>query len=86
MARMAKVFGFVGLAVVLAGCGTFMRSSASDVAYDYSDYASYDKPFGTSPDYAASAYLPGAAALSTATPSSAPRADAKEGGSAQPSR
>lgn len=54
---MTKVVGFVALAALLAGCGTFVRSSTSEVAYDYSDWTSYDKPFATSPDYSAAAMV-----------------------------
>jgi len=51
---MIKVASFLALSAMLAGCGTFIRSS-SEVTYDYSDWSSYDKPFATSPDYSAAA-------------------------------
>jgi hypothetical protein len=56
---MLKVASFLALSAMLVGCGTFVRSSTSEAAYDYSDWTSYDKPFATSPDYAAAALVRG---------------------------
>lgn len=52
---MLKVASFLALSAMLVGCGTFIRSSTSEVTYDDSDGDSYDKPFATSPDYSAAA-------------------------------
>lgn len=54
---MWKVASLLTLSAMLVGCGTFVRSSTSEVSYDYSDYFSYDKPFGMAPEYAASSVV-----------------------------
>jgi len=50
--RNAKLLLLIGLcAVCSVGCAIQTHIGAKDVSYDASDYAYYDKPFGTSPDY-----------------------------------
>ena len=38
-------------AISALGCTIQTRNGVKEVPYDYSDYAYYDKPFATSPDY-----------------------------------
>jgi hypothetical protein len=82
---MTKVVGFVILSALLAGCGTFVRSSTGEAAYDYSDWASYDKPFATSPDYSVAAMVP-AGVADVQQPSQVNEAPAVVTGSATASR
>lgn len=51
------MFSKLGVALVLmasmvGGCAVWTRTSAHEVAYDYSDHDFYDRTFGTSPSYA----------------------------------
>ena len=43
----------LALASVFAGCAVHSQAPIKEVAYDFSDYGSYDRPFGTSPSYPA---------------------------------
>ena len=41
----------MALASVLGGCAVHSQAPIKEVAYDFSDSAYYDRPFGTSPSY-----------------------------------
>jgi hypothetical protein len=50
--RNAKLLLLIGLSAVCSvGCAIQTQIGAKAPEYDDSDYAYYDKPFGTSPDY-----------------------------------
>jgi len=41
----------VALAAALGGCAVHAQAPIKEVAYDFSDYGYYDRPFGASPSY-----------------------------------
>jgi hypothetical protein len=63
-------------AISALGCTIQSRNGIKEVPYDYSDYAYYDKPFATSPDYrqAETAAIPARSLPATSPASTAPKA------------
>ena len=60
-------------ASLLAGCTIQQRMPVREVAYDFSDYAYYDRPYAESPEYRTDHSQPSSV---ESAPATAPKADA----------